>query len=136
MLMKHNEKSNALAAPNWATMCASGGQATITDPRHLILTSVVEDTYTTPKVNSRSSTGSFRRGDAMAFVRRKGNAYYLVHNVRRGDKVQQLHLARLGERARITDQIVREVAKKHPFIELNWRSLREQLNSRIDLADP
>ncbi len=72
----------------------------------------------------------------MAFVRRKGNAFYLVHNVRRGGKVQQLHLARLGARARITDDIVREVTKKHPFVELNWRSLREQLNNQIDLADP
>jgi hypothetical protein len=72
----------------------------------------------------------------MAFVRRKGNAYYLVHNVRRGGKVQQLHLARLGERARITDEIVRAVNKKHPFVELNWRTLREQLNNQIDLADP
>ena len=72
----------------------------------------------------------------MAFVRRKGNAFYLVHNVRRGGKVQQLHLARLGERARITDDIIREVTKKHPFVELNWRSLREQLNNQIDLADP
>jgi hypothetical protein len=72
----------------------------------------------------------------MAFVRRKGNAYYLVHNVRRDGKVQQLHLAKLGERARITDQVVREVSKKHPFVELNWRELREQLDSQIDLADP
>src|SRR3974390_624293 len=76
------------------------------------------------------------QGSAMAFVRRKGNAFYLVHNVRRGGKVQQLHLARLGEHARITDDIVREVNKKHPFVELNWRSLREQLNNQIDLADP
>jgi hypothetical protein len=72
----------------------------------------------------------------MAFVRRKGNAYYLVHNVRRGGKVQQLHLAKLGERARITDEIVREVSKKHPFVELNWRELRDQLDGQIDLADP
>lgn len=72
----------------------------------------------------------------MAFVRRKGNAYYLVHNVRRGGKVRQLHLARLGERARITDQIVREVSKKHPFVELNWRALRVQLENQIDLGDP
>jgi hypothetical protein len=72
----------------------------------------------------------------MAFVRRKGNAYYLVHNVRRGGKVQQLHLARLGERARITEEVVKEVTKKHPFVELNWRSLREQLNNQIDLGDP
>ncbi|HKN26021.1 MAG TPA: hypothetical protein VJX72_14325 [Candidatus Acidoferrum sp.] len=72
----------------------------------------------------------------MAFIRRKGNSYYLVHNVRRGGKVRQLHLARLGERARITDAVVREVSRKHPFVALNWRSLREQLNNQIDLADP
>ena len=72
----------------------------------------------------------------MAFVRRKGNAFYLVHNVRRGGKVRQLHLARLGDRARITEQVVREVSKKHPFVELNWRALREQVNSQLDLADP
>lgn len=72
----------------------------------------------------------------MAFVRRKGNSYYLVHNVRRDGKVKQLHLARLGGHARITDDVVREVTKKHPFVGLNWKALREQLHNRIDLADP
>lgn len=72
----------------------------------------------------------------MAFVRRKGNSFYLVHSVRRGGKVRQLHLARLGDRARITEDVVKEVSKKHPFIDLNWRSLREQLDNQIDLADP
>ena len=72
----------------------------------------------------------------MAFVRRKGNSFYLVHNVRRGGKVKQLHLARLGERGRITEDIVKEVSKKHPFVELNWRALREQLNQQLRLADP
>ncbi len=72
----------------------------------------------------------------MAFVRRKGNSFYLVHNVRHGGKVRQLHLARLGDRARITDRVVREVSKKHPFVELNWRALREQVNNQLDLADP
>jgi hypothetical protein len=71
----------------------------------------------------------------MAFVRQKGNSFYLVHNVRRGGKVRQLHLARLGERAQITDAVVKEVSKKHPFVELNWRALREQMNSQVDLAD-
>jgi hypothetical protein len=73
----------------------------------------------------------------MAFVRRKGNSFYLVHNVRRGDKVKQIHLAKLGERAIITDRVVREVMKKHPFVDLNWRALREQVNSsnQVDLAD-
>jgi hypothetical protein len=72
----------------------------------------------------------------MAFVRRKGNSFYLVHNVRRRGKVRQLHLARLGDRARITDEVVRHVSKNHPFVELNWRALREQLNNKLDLADP
>jgi len=72
----------------------------------------------------------------MAFVRRKGNSFYLVHNVRRGGKVRQLHLARLGDRARITERVVKQVAKKHPFVELNWQALREQINSHLDLADP
>jgi hypothetical protein len=72
----------------------------------------------------------------MAFVRRKGNKFYLVHNVRRGEKVRQIHLARLGERGLITDRVVREVSKKHPFVELNWRALREQVNNnQVNLAD-
>ena len=71
----------------------------------------------------------------MAFVRRKGNSFYLVHNVRRGGKVRQLHLARLGERGRITDEVVREVSKKHPFVELNWHALREGTNGHLDLTD-
>ena len=72
----------------------------------------------------------------MAFVRRKGNSFYLVHNVRRGGKVLQLHLARLGARVRITDDLVREVSRKHPFVDLNWKALREQLNGQVDLANP
>jgi hypothetical protein len=102
----------------------------------VILTTVVEAPYTT---DIGHLFGDARRGSrrkAMAFIRRKGNSFYLVHNVRRGGKVRQLHLARLGERARITDAIIREVTKKHPFVELNWRSLREQVNNQIDLADP
>ena len=71
----------------------------------------------------------------MAFVRQKGNSFYLVHNVRRRGKVQQLHLARLGQRARITEDIIKEVSKKHPFVELNWRALREHVNQSVDLAD-
>jgi hypothetical protein len=72
----------------------------------------------------------------MAFVRRKGNTFFLVHNVRRGGKVRQIHLARLGERARITDAVVRQVSKKHPLVALNWRALRAQLDGRTDLTDP
>jgi hypothetical protein len=32
--------------------------------------------------------------------------------------------------------VVREVSKKHPFVELNWRALREQVNGNgVDLAN-
>jgi hypothetical protein len=72
----------------------------------------------------------------MAFVRRRGNAYYLVHNVRRRGKVKQLHLARLGERPRITDEVVRRVTRSYPLLNLDWAQLREQLNSRVELFDP
>ena len=72
----------------------------------------------------------------MAFVRQKGKRFYLVHNVRRGRKVRQLHLARLGDDARITQSVVREVSRKHPFVELDWPALREQFNGQLDLTDP
>jgi hypothetical protein len=108
---------------------------TLTDTCPADLTPVVEQSYTTLRGQRSASSCGARCGMLMAFIRRKGNSYYLVHNVRRGGKVRQLHLARLGERARITDAVVREVTKKHPFVELNWRSLREQLNNQIDLAD-
>jgi hypothetical protein len=72
----------------------------------------------------------------VAFVRRKGNSYYLVHNVRRRGKVQQLHLARLGERPRITDAVVREVSRNHPLLEVDWSRLRDQVNSSVELFDP
>ena len=72
----------------------------------------------------------------MAFVRRKGNTYYLVHNVRRDGKVKQLHLAQLGERPRITDDVVRQVSRAYPFVDVNWTALREQVNNRVELFDP
>jgi hypothetical protein len=73
--------------------------------------------------------------EALAFIRRKGNTYYLVHNVRRQGKVQQLHLARLGERPRITDDVVRKVTREHPFLDLDWSRLREDVNGRVELFD-
>jgi hypothetical protein len=72
----------------------------------------------------------------MAFLRRKGNTFYLVHSVRKGGRVRQLHLAKLGERPRITDDVVRQVSRSHPFVDVNWRQLREQVNSRVELYDP
>lgn len=71
----------------------------------------------------------------MAFIRQKGNTFFLVHNVRRYGKVKQLYLARLGERPRITDDIVRQVARAYPFLEVNWAALREQANNRVEVFD-
>ena len=71
----------------------------------------------------------------MAFVRRKGKSYFLVHNVRRQGKVRQLHLARLGGRPRITDDVVRKVSRNHPFLDLDWSRLREEVNNRVELFD-
>jgi hypothetical protein len=72
----------------------------------------------------------------MAFLRRKGNTFYLVHNVREGERVKQLHLAKLGERPRITDDVVRQVTRSYPFVNVNWNELREQINNRVELFDP
>ena len=72
----------------------------------------------------------------MAFLRRKGNTFYLVHNVREGGRVRQLHLAKLGERPRITDDVVRQVTRSYPFVDVNWSQLREEVNNRVELYDP
>jgi len=71
----------------------------------------------------------------VAFIRRRGNSYYLVHNIRRRGKVEQLHLAHLGERPRITDEVVRRVSREHPLLALNWSLLRERINGRVELFD-
>jgi hypothetical protein len=101
--------------------------ATPQNGAHLTLTGVVEGTYT---------TATFARGSlGMAFVRKIGNAFYLVHNVRRAGKVKQLHLAPLGERPRITDEVVRSVSRNFPFLKLNWSRLREKVNDRVELFE-
>jgi hypothetical protein len=92
------------------------------------LTAVVDAKYTTAQ--------DWKQERIVAFLRRKGNAFYLVHNVRKGGRVKQLHLAKLGERPRITDEIVRQVSRSHPFVDVNWSQLREQVNNRVELFDP
>ena len=134
--MKRSEKYDAEFPFLSSKMSTTPGLATITHTANPMLIIVVELPYTTSQTRVGAPARRRTQDTAMAFVRRKGNSYYLVHNVRRGGKVRQLHLARLGESARITDAVVKEVSKKHPFIDLNWRSLREQLSSQIDLANP
>ncbi|HLI30992.1 MAG TPA: hypothetical protein VKV79_07845 [Terriglobia bacterium] len=62
----------------------------------------------------------------MAFIRKRGNAYYLVHNVRKDGQVRQLHLACLGRRPRIDQEIIAGVAARHPFVRINWDDVRER----------
>lgn len=64
----------------------------------------------------------------MAFIRKRGSAYYLVHSVRRDGRVDQVHLAALGRHPRISDELVHEVASKHPFVPVDWDRLREQVS--------
>ncbi len=106
---------------------AYGYGTTFAKKGHRTLTSVVEGTYTTATFALRSPN--------LAFVRKIGNAFYLVHNVRRGGKVKQLHLATLGERPRITDDVVRTVSSNYPFLKLNWSRLREKVNDRVEVFD-
>jgi hypothetical protein len=62
----------------------------------------------------------------MAFIRKRGNSYYLVHNVRKKGQVRQIHLACLGRRPRINDDVIRGVSSKHPFVRVDWQELKEK----------
>jgi phage gp37-like protein len=70
----------------------------------------------------------------MAFIRKRGQSYYLVHNVRNKGRVQQIHLACLGHRPRFSDDVIQGVASKHPFVNVNWQGLREKASR--DLVQP
>lgn len=70
----------------------------------------------------------------MAFIRKRGNSYYLVHNVRKNGQVRQLHLARLGGRPRISEDVIRDVKSSHPFIRVDWEQLKEKASR--DLVQP
>ena len=62
----------------------------------------------------------------MAFVRKKGKSYYLVHNVREDGRVRQVHLACLGNRPRVSDEIVQQVQRQHPTLQIDWESVRSR----------
>lgn len=70
----------------------------------------------------------------MAFIRKRGSSYYLVHNVRKRGRVEQLHLAKLGRRPRISDEVIRGVTSKHPFVRVDWQGLKEKASR--DLVQP
>ena len=67
----------------------------------------------------------------MAFIRKRGESYYLVHNVREAGRVRQIHLACLGRRPRISDDVVQGVASKHPFVRVDWKGLRAKASRDV-----
>jgi hypothetical protein len=67
----------------------------------------------------------------MAFIRKRGDSYYLVHNVRKEGRVRQIHLACLGRRPRISDDVVQDVASSHPFVRIDWKGLRDKASRNV-----
>jgi len=67
----------------------------------------------------------------MAFIRKRGAHYYLVHNVRKKGRVRQIHLAPLGRRPRISDEVIAGVRARHPFVEIDWERLRESASHEL-----
>jgi hypothetical protein len=67
----------------------------------------------------------------MAFIRKRGDSYYLVHNVRQDGRVRQIHLACLGRQPRINDDVVRGVVSKHPFLRVDWEGLRTKASRSV-----
>jgi hypothetical protein len=67
----------------------------------------------------------------MAFIRYKGPYAYLVVNerVREGgrSRVRQKVLYYLGRDPEITDEIVAEVERRHPEVEIDWDSLGDEI---------
>src|SRR6185437_310361 len=60
----------------------------------------------------------------MAFVRKKGKSYYLVHNDREDGHVRQVHLACLGNRPRISNEVLEQVRQSHPQLQIDWAAVR------------
>ena len=67
----------------------------------------------------------------MAFIRKRGQSYYLVHNVRKDGHVRQIHLAKLGRRPHISEDVIRGVTSHHPFVEVDWKGLRKKASQEL-----
>lgn len=68
---------------------------------------------------------------SMPFIRKRRNSYYLVHNVRDKGQVRQIHLASLGRRPRISDEVIEGVMSKHPFVRVDWKGLKEKASHEL-----
>jgi hypothetical protein len=67
----------------------------------------------------------------MAFIRQRGNSFYLVHNVREKGRVRQIQLASLGRWPRISDEVVQLVTANHPFVEVDWARIRRRASHEL-----
>ena len=67
----------------------------------------------------------------VAFIRKRGQCYYLVHNIRKRGRVCQIYLARLGRRPRINEDVIRGVASRHPFVRVDWDALKQQASRHL-----
>ena len=74
----------------------------------------------------------------MAFIRKKGKSYYLVHNVREDGHVRQVHLACLGNRPRVSDEVLDQVRHTHPNLQIDWDAVRARAAHTFSspFADP
>lgn len=74
----------------------------------------------------------------MAFVRKKGKSYYLVHNVREDGHVRQVHLACLGNRPRLSEEVLEQVRRTHPQLQIDWEAVRARAAETFasPFADP
>ena len=90
-----------------------------------------------PPIASISNTALAMRRPKMLTAEQNelGENKHSLYKLRQRGKVKQLHLARLGERPRITDAVVRQVNRTYPFVDVNWTELREQMNTRVELFD-
>jgi hypothetical protein len=73
-----------------------------------------------------STTETHNEVGTMAFVRKKGKSYYLVHNVREDGRVRQVHLACLGNRPRVNDEVIQQVQQGHPDLQIDWDAVRSR----------
>ena len=86
---------------------------------------------TAREVLTRCAAGRVAGNTPMAFIRKRGNSFYLVHNVRKKGKVQQIHLARLGRRPRISEDVIQGVSTAHPFVSVDWDNLRAKASHTL-----
>ncbi len=68
----------------------------------------------------------------MAFIRKRGGRYYLVHSVRSQDgRVKQIHLAPLGRWPHISERVIEDVKTKHALVQVDWQGLKQKVSQKV-----